>query len=53
MGFDVANGISPDDKYIAVAKGFDYNDVVPIKGVLKGNLTEAHKIKLSIKSINE
>ena len=53
VGFDVANGISPDDKYIAVAKGFDYNDVVPIKGILKGNLTEAHKIKLSIKSINE
>ena len=53
VGFDISNGISPDEKYVSVAKGFDYNDVVPIKGVLKGMFTEKHKSKLSIKSINE
>ena len=53
VGFDISNGISPDEKYVSVAKGFDYNDVVPIKGVLKGMFTEKHKSNLSIKSINE
>ena len=53
VGFDISNGISPDEKYVSVAKGYDYNDVVPIKGVLKGMFREKHKSKLSIKSINE
>ena len=33
VGFDVSNGISPDDRYVALATGFDYTDVIPISGV--------------------
>ena len=30
---DVSNAISPDQRYIKLASGFDYADVVPISGV--------------------
>ena len=37
VGFDVSNGISPDDRYVALATGFDYTDVIPISGVRLGS----------------
>ena len=37
VGFDISNIISPDDRYIKVATGFDYQDVVPISGVKFGS----------------
>ena len=40
VGFDVSNGISPDERYIKIATGFDYLDVVPISGIRIGNGTE-------------
>ena len=36
VGFDVANGISPDDRYVRVATGLDYGDAAPITGVRFG-----------------
>ena len=36
VGFDISNSISPDDRYIKIASGFDYNDVIPISGVRIG-----------------
>ena len=33
VGFDVSNGISPDERYVRVATGLDYTDVTPIRGV--------------------
>ena len=52
IGFDVSNGISPDDRYVIIARGFDYNDVVPIKGIIRGTFSETHYSKISIKKIN-
>ena len=40
VGFDISNGISPDDKYIKLATGFDYNDVIPLSGVRQGSGSE-------------
>lgn len=40
VGFDVSNGISPDERYIKIATGFDYLDVVPISGIRIGEGTE-------------
>ena len=37
VGFDVSNSISPDHRYIKLASGFDYADVVPISGVRIGS----------------
>ena len=36
VGFDVSNSISPDQRYIKLASGFDYADVIPISGVRIG-----------------
>jgi len=40
VGFDVSNGISPDERYIKIATGFDYLDVIPIAGIRIGDGTE-------------
>ena len=46
VGFDVSNAISPDQRYIKLASGFDYADVVPISGVRIG--TGSERISTSI-----
>ncbi|MFV0359324.1 transglutaminase family protein [Tropicimonas sp.] len=33
VGFDVANGISPDERYVRVATGLDYAEAAPISGL--------------------
>ena len=37
VGFDISNVISPDDRYVKLAIGFDYSDVIPVSGVRYGN----------------
>lgn len=37
IGFDVANGISPDDRYVRVATGRDYTGAAPIFGLSFGD----------------
>ncbi|WP_339632503.1 transglutaminase family protein [uncultured Sneathiella sp.] len=41
VGFDVSNGISPDDRYIRVATGLDYKDASPISGLRMGSGTSS------------
>lgn len=36
VGFDISNAISPDNRYIKLATGFDYTDVIPVSGVRFG-----------------
>ena len=33
VGFDVANAICPDDRYVRVASGRDYDEAAPVKGM--------------------
>ncbi|MEL6921622.1 MAG: transglutaminase family protein [Pseudomonadota bacterium] len=33
VGYDVSNGISPDERYVRVATGLDYIEAAPISGV--------------------
>lgn len=37
VGFDVSNGISPDDRYVRVATGRDYRDAAPVSGISFGD----------------
>jgi transglutaminase-like putative cysteine protease len=37
VGFDVSNGISPDERYVRVATGLDYRDAAPVSGIHFGN----------------
>ena len=36
VGFDVVNGISPDERYVRVAIGRDYRDAMPVSGIRLG-----------------
>ena len=36
VGFDVSNGISPDERYVRIAHGADYTDAAPTKGLTVG-----------------
>ena len=35
VGFDPANGHSPDARYVAVARGLDYRDAAPVAGLVR------------------
>ena len=52
VGYDVSNGIAPDSNYILIAKGFDFNDVVPVKGVKIGISKEVMKTNIIIDNIH-
>jgi len=36
VGFDVSNGISPDERYVRVATGCDYTEAAPVTGIAMG-----------------
>lgn len=36
IGFDVSNGISPDERYVKIAHGLDYSDCTPTHGIVIG-----------------
>ena len=48
VGFDVANGISPDDRYIRVATGLDYREAAPISGMRLGGSSETMSVELQV-----
>ena len=48
VGFDVSNGISPDDRYIRVATGLDYKDAAPISGLRLGAGGEEMDVMLQV-----
>ncbi len=48
IGFDIANGISPDDRYIRIATGLDYREAAPIVGMRLGEGIESMKVSIQI-----
>ncbi|MEJ6403570.1 transglutaminase family protein [Yoonia sp. 2307UL14-13] len=48
VGFDVSNGISPDERYVRVAIGRDSRDAAPISGMRLGNADEAMIVALQV-----
>ncbi|MGI9433741.1 MAG: transglutaminase family protein [Geminicoccaceae bacterium] len=48
VGFDVANGISPDERYIRVATGLDYKEAAPVSGMRFGSSGEAMTVTLQV-----
>ncbi|MGB8817430.1 MAG: transglutaminase family protein [Rhizobiaceae bacterium] len=47
VGFDPANNISPNEKYVRIAIGLDYRDAAPISGIRFGDAGE--KLEVSVK----
>lgn len=48
VGFDVANGVAPDARYVRVATGFDYNDAAPVTGISLGAGSSELSVLLSV-----
>lgn len=46
VGFDISNGISPDERYVRVATGRDYRDAAPVTGISFGNTT--HELEVAV-----
>lgn len=48
VGFDVSNGICPDERYVRVATGLDSRDASPIMGMRLGSSNESMIVSLQI-----
>jgi transglutaminase-like putative cysteine protease len=48
VGFDVSNGISPDERYVRVATGRDYVEAAPITGISFGAAEESLHVALAV-----
>ncbi len=48
VGFDAANNICPNDRYVRLAVGLDYCDAAPISGVRHGGTTESLAVHINV-----
>ena len=48
VGFDAANGISPDDAYVRVAVGLDYREAAPLVGARVGAGAERLDVAITV-----
>ena len=49
VGFDVSNGISPDQRYVRVATGRDYHEAAPVTGITFGAHDETMHVNLAVR----
>jgi transglutaminase-like putative cysteine protease len=48
VGFDVSNGISPDENYVRVATGLDYLGAAPVSGLVFGGHQEKLVVSVEV-----
>lgn len=48
VGFDVSNGVSPDERYVRIAIGRDARDAAPIEGLRLGSSDESLMVSLQV-----
>ena len=48
VAFDVANGISPDERYVRLATGRDYRDAAPVSGIRLGQAAEQLAVHVTV-----
>ena len=48
VGFDISNGISPDERYVRVATGCDYADAAPIRSMSFGARDHSMVVSLRV-----
>lgn len=48
VGFDISNGISPDERYVQIARGLDYRDAAPSAGVIIGAQQENLLVSIQV-----
>lgn len=50
VGFDISNGISPDERYVRLATGLDYREAAPISGLRFGGGEEEMNVSLAVQA---
>jgi transglutaminase-like putative cysteine protease len=53
LGFDAANRVCPDDKYVRLACGRDYTDAAPVRGVRTGGATEVMDVRVQVTTMSQ
>lgn len=48
VGFDAANNVCPDDRYVRIATGLDYRDAAPVSGLVHGAARETLTVGLTV-----
>lgn len=48
VGFDVSNGVSPDERYVPVATGLDYAQAAPASGIIFGDASETLRVSVRV-----
>ncbi|MEM9331392.1 MAG: transglutaminase family protein [Pseudomonadota bacterium] len=48
VGFDISNGICPDERYVPIATGLDYQETAPISGMRFGDSNESMIVTLQV-----
>ena len=48
VGFDAANGVSPDARYVRIATGLDYRDAAPMSGIRHGAGGESLEVRINV-----
>ena len=48
VAFDIANGISADERYVRVATGRDYRDAMPVSGIRLGTAEEQLEVRITV-----
>ena len=48
VGFDIANGICPDPRYVRVATGRDYRDAAPVTGISFGQAEQMLTVNVEV-----
>ena len=48
VGFDISNAMSPNDRYVRLASGFDYSDIQPVSGLRFGEGAEEMSAEVTV-----
>lgn len=48
VGFDAANNICPDEKYVRLSTGLDYRDAAPVSGTFIGRTAETMSVAIRV-----
>lgn len=48
VGFDISNGISPDQRYVRVATGRDYREAAPVTGISFGTNSQQLEVAVAV-----
>ncbi|GMB80306.1 transglutaminase family protein [Shinella zoogloeoides] len=48
VGFDAANKICPDARYVRLATGLDYKDAAPVSGMVLGKAAETMDVSITV-----